>query len=177
MPETELVSIYGLSTAGQVELLGFTGGNDVTDNGIEAANPLNLPQAKNWSGGCASLGPVMVTSADFDPSEIIVSCEILRQGSRVAYKEGRTGEAHLNMPDGLVHMERTLFSRIPLQQRQLQALYWGTPLVFAESDLADGLQEGDAVRMSFSGGIGVVENPVMSLATTGQLVRREAARG
>ena len=39
--------------SGQVELLGFTGGNDVTDNGIEAANPLNLPQAKNWSGGCA----------------------------------------------------------------------------------------------------------------------------
>ncbi len=177
VPETELVSIYGLSSAGQVELLGFTGGNDATDNGIEAANPLNLPQAKNWSGGCASLGPVMVTPADFDPGEINVSCEILRQGSRVAYKEGRTGEAHLNMPDGLLHMERTLFSRIPLQPGQLQALYWGTPLVFAESDLADGLQEGDSVRMSFSGGIGVLENPVVPLASTGQLAGRESARG
>ncbi len=182
VPETELVSIYGLTSAGQVELLGFTGGNDVTDNGIEAANPLNLPQAKNWSGACASLGPVMVTPGEFDPGEIEVSCEILRRGSqnrgsRVAYKEGKTGEAHLNMPDGLLHMERTLFSRIPLQHRQLQALYWGTPLVFAESDLADGLQEGDSVRMSFSGGIGVLENPVTPLVPTGQLAQRESMRG
>jgi len=176
VPETELVSIYGLSSGGQVELLGFTGGNDVTDNGMEAANPLNLPQAKNWSGGCASLGPVMVTPAEFDPGEIEVSCEILRRGSRVAFKEGKTGEVHLNMPDGLLHMERTLFSRIPLQQGQLQALYWGTPLVFAESDLADGLQEGDSVRMSFTGGIGVLENPVTPLAPTGQLAQRESMR-
>ena len=176
VPETELVSIYGLTSSGQVELLGFTGGNDVTDNGIEAANPLNLPQAKNWAGACASLGPVLVTPSEFDPRELEVSCEILRQGSRVGYKEGKTGEAHLNMPDRLLHMERTLFSRIPLQPDQLQALYWGTPLVFAEADLKDGLQDGDSVRMSFSG-IGVLENPVTPLASTGQLSQRESASG
>ena len=177
VPETELVSVYGLNRAGQVELLGFTGGNDATDNGIEAANPLNLPQAKNWSGACASLGPALVTPSEFDPGEIDVTCEILRQGQRVASKEGKTGAAHLNMPDGLLHMERALFSRIPLEAGQLQALYWGTPIVFAEVDLADGLQEGDAVRMSFSGGIGVLENPVMPQVTANQLAEREAAAG
>ena len=56
VPETELVSVYGLTRQGRLERLGYTGGNDATDNGIEAANPLNLPQAKNWAGGCASLG-------------------------------------------------------------------------------------------------------------------------
>ncbi|MDP6776927.1 MAG: hypothetical protein QGI83_09185, partial [Candidatus Latescibacteria bacterium] len=51
VPETELVTVYGLNDAGEVERLGYTGGNDYTDNGIEAENPLNLPQAKNWHGG------------------------------------------------------------------------------------------------------------------------------
>jgi 2-dehydro-3-deoxy-D-arabinonate dehydratase len=176
VPETELVAVYGLTHEGQVELLGFTGGNDVTDNGIEAANPLNLPQAKNWSGACASLGPILVTAAEFDPSELEVSCEILRQGRRVAYKEGKTGEAHLNMPDGLLHMERALFSRIPLLPGQLQALFWGTPIVFAEADLPNGLQDGDSVRMSFSGGIGVLENPVIPLPSIDQLRQRESSR-
>ena len=55
------------------------------------------------------------------------------------------------MPDGLLHMERTLFRRMPLELGQLQALYWGTPIVFSEADLADGLQTGDVVRMTFEG--------------------------
>jgi 2-dehydro-3-deoxy-D-arabinonate dehydratase len=169
VPETELVSVYGLNKQGQVERLGYTGGNDATDNGIEAANPLNLPQAKNWADGCASLGPLLVTAPDYDDRVVEVSCEILRGGQRVGYKKGATGQGHLNMPDGLFHMERTLFSRIPLQPGQLQALYWGTPIVFAAADLASGLQVGDVVRMTFSGGIGTLENPIVALAETQQL--------
>ncbi|MCE2449601.1 MAG: fumarylacetoacetate hydrolase family protein, partial [Candidatus Latescibacteria bacterium] len=68
VPETELVSVYGLTRQGRLERLGYTGGNDATDNGIEAANPLNLPQAKNWAGGCASLGPVLITADEYDDS-------------------------------------------------------------------------------------------------------------
>ena len=52
VPETELVSVYGLTRQGRLERLGYTGGNDATDNGIEAANPLNLPKPK--------IGPVGV---------------------------------------------------------------------------------------------------------------------
>ena len=169
VPETELVSVYGLNRSGQVERLGYTGGNDATDNGIEAANPLNLPQAKNWSGGCASLGPGLVLASAFDDSEVTVSCEILREGRRVGFKEGRTGQSNLNMPEGLFHLERSLFSRIPLAPGQLQALYWGTPIVFGDADLGDGLLVGDVVRMEFSGGIGTLENPITRQQTSDQL--------
>jgi fumarylacetoacetate (FAA) hydrolase family protein len=169
VPETELVSVYGLDEQGNVVRLGYTGGNDVTDNGIEAANPLNLPQAKNWAGGCASLGPVLVTADEFDDGVVDVSCEILRNGERIAYKQGETGQERLNMPERLFHMERILFSRIPLEPGQLQVLYWGTPIVFAEADLAGGLQVGDIMRLTFSGGIGTLENPIVALPEVTQL--------
>ena len=168
VPETELVSVYGLNQRGELERLGFTGGNDATDNGMEAANPLNLPQAKNWSVGCGSFGPILVTSSEFDDEEVTVSCEIIRDGERVGFKKGRTGQNNLNMPDGLFHMERSLFSRIPLLARQLQVLYWGTPIVFSEDDLSGGLILGDLVRMTFSG-IGMLENSIADLRETNQL--------
>ena len=169
VPETELVTIYGLNSSGQVERIGYTGGNDYTDNGIEAANPLNLPQAKNWEDGCASLGPVLITDSAFDDSEITVSCEIVRDGSRVGFREGQTGQQHLNMPDGLFHLERALFSRLPLPPNTIQILYWGTPIVFANEDLAGGLLDGDIVRMEFGGGIGRLENRIVDLAEPRQL--------
>ncbi len=171
VPETELVSIYGLSREGQVERLGYTGGNDVSDNSMEADNPLNLPQAKNWEGGCASLGPLLVTASEYDDREVTVSCEIIRHGQRVGFKEGKTGQKALNMPDGLFHLERTLLARLPLQAGQLLALYWGTPIVFSEADLAGGLMVGDLLRLRFSGGIGLLENPVTALPETDQLGR------
>ena len=169
VPETELVSVYGLNKKGHLERLGYTGGNDVTDNGIEADNPLNLPQAKNWSGGCASLGPVLVTADEYDDGDVTVSCEILRNGQRIGFKEGHTGQDNINMPDSLLHLERHLFSRIPLEERTLMAFYWGTPIVFTEEDLSGGVQVGDLMRLHFSGGIGALENGVKELADTGQL--------
>jgi len=169
VPETELVSVYGVNRKGLLEKLGYTGGNDATDNGIEAANPLNLPQAKNWAGACASFGPLLVTTSAFDDTLVTVSCEVLRGGQRAGFKEGKTGQGHLNMPDKLFHLERSLFSRMPLPPRHLLVFYWGTPIVFAEKDLAGGLLVGDVVRMGFSGGIGTLENPVVALEPVGQL--------
>ena len=169
VPETELVSVYGLTRQGRLERLGYTGGNDATDNGIEAANPLNLPQAKNWAGGCASLGPVLITADEYDDAEVEVSCRILRDGQTIAYKKGPTGQNNLNMPGRLLHLERHLFSRLPLAPRTLMAFYWGTPIVFAEADLATGLLDGDVMQLEFSGGIGVLENPVVPLEEPTQL--------
>ena len=175
VPETELVSVYGVNRRGRLERLGYTGGNDVTDNGIEADNPLNLPQAKNWGGGCASLGPLLVTADEYDDGDVTVSCEIVRNGERVGFKEGKTGQNNLNMPDSLLHLERHLFGRIPLEARSLMAFYWGTPIVFAEADLSDGVQVGDVMRLHFSGGIGTLENGVVALEETGQLAGLEGA--
>lgn len=169
VPETELVSVYGLRSYGQVERIGFTGGNDYTDNGLEAANPLNLPQAKNWSGGCASLGPVLVTDDAFDYNDVTVSCDVIRNSETVAGKQGGTGNANLNMPEGLLHLERALFGRVPLEPNELQVLYWGTPIVFSDADLAEGLLAGDIVRMAFSGGIGDLENPIVDWSPPKQL--------
>ena len=105
-----------------------------------------------------------------------VSCEVIRNGLRVAFKVGKTGQANLNMPDGLFHLERSLFSRLPLQEGILQILYWGTPIVFAEGDLEDGLLEGDVVRMTFGGGIGVLENPIVPFPQVDQLRSLESGR-
>ena len=176
VPETELVTVYGLNAEGQIERLGYTGGNDCTDNGIEAQNPLNLPQAKNWHGGCASLGPLLVTDSEFDDADVPVSCEIVRNGRAVAFKEGKTGQANLNTPDGLFHLEWSLFSRLPLPNGVLQLLYWGTPIVFSDEDLRDGLLEGDWVRMTFGGGIGLLETPVVPFPQVNQLGKLQKAR-
>lgn len=170
VPETELVTVYGLRADGSIERIGYTGGNDYTDNGIEAQNPLNLPQAKNWSGGCASLGPVIVTDDAFDDGAVEVTCDVVRGGETVASKAGFTGQDHLNTPDGLFHLERSLFERIPLGPGQLQVFYWGTPIVFADADLPSGLLDGDTVRMTFAG-IGALENPVVDWAPPAQLDR------
>ena len=45
----------------------------------------------------------------------------------------------------------------------------GTPIVFAETDLASGLLDGDVMQLTFSGGIGVLENPVVPLEEPAQL--------
>lgn len=66
-------------------------------------------------------------------------------------------------------MERALFTRFPLREGQLQALFWGTPLVFDESDLERGLLPGDVVRIRLGGGIGQLENPVIAQDATSQM--------
>ena len=93
----------------------------------------------------------------------------MRDGQTIAYKEGPTGQNNLNMPGRLLHLERHLFSRLPLEPRTLMAFYWGTPIVFAEADLATGLLDGDVMQLTFSGGIGVLENPVVPLEEPTQL--------
>lgn len=74
------------------------------------------------------------------------------------------------MPDGLFHLERSLFERIPLEPEEFQVLFWGTPIVFSDTDLADGLLAGDRVRMSFEG-LGELENTITAQEPPDQLTR------
>ena len=110
----------------------------------------------------------MVTNSAYNDSSVAVSCEVIRNNTRIAYKEGHTGQNHLNMPDGLFHLERSLFSRLPLEPDTLQILYWGTPIVFSDHDLESGLREGDRVCMTFEG-IGPLENPIVAFPQIHQL--------
>ncbi len=52
VPEPELVVVLNC----EMEVIGFTIGNDMSSRDIEGANPLYLPQAKVYEGSCA-LGP------------------------------------------------------------------------------------------------------------------------
>ena len=54
VPEPELVLVINR----QLEIVGYTAGNDLSSRDIEGENPLYLPQAKVYNGSCA-LGPAI----------------------------------------------------------------------------------------------------------------------
>jgi 2-dehydro-3-deoxy-D-arabinonate dehydratase len=62
VPEPEVGVVLGEGGA----IAGYTIGNDVSSRDIEGANPLYLPQAKVYAGGC-SLGPAVVVADEAQP--------------------------------------------------------------------------------------------------------------
>jgi 2-dehydro-3-deoxy-D-arabinonate dehydratase len=77
VPEPELTLL--INPAG--EIIGCTAGNDMSSRDIEGENPLYLPQAKVYDGGCA-LGPCILLTSD--PSrETAIRMEILRDAKQV----------------------------------------------------------------------------------------------
>ena len=58
VPEPEIGVVLGED----LEIVGYTIGNDVSSRDIEGANPLYLPQAKVFAAACA-IGPAVVTEA------------------------------------------------------------------------------------------------------------------
>ncbi len=61
VPEPEIGVVLG----DELEIAGYTIGNDVSSRDIEAANPLYLPQAKVFAASCA-LGPAVYVPDDWD---------------------------------------------------------------------------------------------------------------
>jgi 2-dehydro-3-deoxy-D-arabinonate dehydratase len=61
VPEPELGVVIGHGG----EPVAVTAGNDVSSRDIEGANPLYIPQAKIFAGGCA-IGPVLVVPDDWE---------------------------------------------------------------------------------------------------------------
>ena len=85
VPEPEL----GLVLSPQLELVGYTIGNDMSSRDIEGTNPLYLPQAKVYDNCCA-IGPVItLAEAVTDPKQIKIKLTIERFGTTVF--EGDTG--------------------------------------------------------------------------------------
>jgi 2-dehydro-3-deoxy-D-arabinonate dehydratase len=63
------------------EIVGYTACNDVSSRSIEGENPLYLPQAKIYLGGCA-LGPVIRPAWEItDPYELGIELTIWRDGA------------------------------------------------------------------------------------------------
>ena len=71
VPEPEI----GLVLGDDLEIVGYTIGNDVSSRDIEGANPLYIPQAKVFAGACA-LGPAVYVPEDWDaPLELRLRIE------------------------------------------------------------------------------------------------------
>ncbi len=78
-PEPELVLVI----SPELELVGFTVGNDMSSRDIEGANPLYLPQAKVYRR-CCGLGPAITLAEEIsDPYNLTISMDIQRKGKAV----------------------------------------------------------------------------------------------
>lgn len=85
VPEPEL----GLVVNRHAEIVGYTVVNDMSSRTIEGENPLYLPQAKIYLGGCA-VGPAIRPAWEVpDPYDLDISLRIRRDGARVW--DGRAG--------------------------------------------------------------------------------------
>jgi 2-dehydro-3-deoxy-D-arabinonate dehydratase len=147
VPEPELAVV--LNAAGAVA--GYTIGNDMSSRSIEGQNPLYLPQAKTYLGGCA-IGPWIVPAWEIpDPYALTIELTIARDGG-VAW-EGSASTAALHRK--IDELAAWLFREDEFPAGVI--LSTGTSLV---PDLPFTLQAGDEVRIAISG-IGALVNPVV----------------
>jgi 2-dehydro-3-deoxy-D-arabinonate dehydratase len=88
VPEPEI----GLVLGDELEIVGYTIGNDVSSRDIEGANPLYLPQAKVFAAACA-LGPAVYVPDDWD-APLSIELTICDAGGGQLFS-GRTSTAKM----------------------------------------------------------------------------------
>lgn len=158
-PEPEVVAFFMADRSGVPTLVGFSGGNDFSDQGWESENPLYLTHAK-VQDGLASLGPVFVTpdSPDFDIDEVLLQCKIYRNG-KVVMDSGplKTGQQH--MAHSLENLAWHLFNHRKIRADEVRGLYMGTSAVFSTS-----LEVDDEIAISYDSGLGELVNRVIAPA-------------
>ncbi len=105
VPEPELVLVIN----SQLEIVGFTAGNDVSSRQIEGANPLYLPQAKVYNGSCA-IGPGIVISdgSQKDFVGLPISLNISRGETLVFNGETDTSQMKRSFTELASHLGREL---------------------------------------------------------------------
>ncbi|GIH22776.1 fumarylacetoacetate (FAA) hydrolase [Acrocarpospora phusangensis] len=146
VPEPELALV--LTPAG--EIAGYTVCNDLSSRSIEGENPLYLPQAKVYLGGCA-VGPAIRPSWEIeDPYDLAITASIVRDGVAVWSGEASTGQLHRRFEDLVEHLFRA--DAFP----DGAILSTGTCLV---PDLPFTLRHGDEMTIGIDG-IGVLRNVV-----------------
>lgn len=144
VPEPELALILD----SDLNVVGYTIGNDVSSRTIEGENPLYLPQAKMYDGSCA-LGPAIV-AADAVAPPFAIRLEVLRGGRPVYADETDTARIRRSFEELAGYLGRAL--TLP----EGAVLLTGTGIV-PGPDVT--LAAGDVVRIEISG-LGVLENPV-----------------
>ncbi len=93
VPEPELALF--LNARG--EIVGYTIGDDLSARDIEAENPLYLPQAKIWDGGCA-VGPALLVREEPLPPDTRIAIRVTRGGEGATAFEGSTTLARMRRP-------------------------------------------------------------------------------
>jgi 2-dehydro-3-deoxy-D-arabinonate dehydratase len=144
VPEPELTLV--LDAAG--DIVGYTVGNDVSSRSIEGENPLYLPQAKVYDGGCA-LGPGIALCGAAQMRDLPIRLDISRAGSGVFGGETRSSQ----IKRGLAELAGYLFRELAFPHGAF--LLTGTGVVPGEDFT---LRSGDVVRISIDGL--TLENPV-----------------
>jgi 2-dehydro-3-deoxy-D-arabinonate dehydratase len=96
VPEPELAVVVNAHG----EIVGYTVCNDVSSRSIEGENPLYIPQAKVFAGGCALAAGVRPVWELPPETELTITLTV-RRGGKVAF-EGSTSTAKLARP--LTHL-------------------------------------------------------------------------
>jgi 2-dehydro-3-deoxy-D-arabinonate dehydratase len=147
VPEPELAAV--LNAAG--EPVGYTICNDLSSRSIEGENPLYLPQAKIYLGGCAA-GPWIRPAWEVpDPHDLSMEMTITRDGTAAWAGQANTRGLRRTVAE----LARFLFREDEFPAGAL--LSTGTSLV---PDLPFTLREGDQIRISIAE-IGTLVNPVV----------------
>ena len=146
VPEPEIGVVLG----DELEIVGYTIGNDVSSRDIEGANPLYLPQAKVFAGACA-LGPAVYVPDDWD-APLSIELTIRDAGDAVVF-EGSTSTARMRrtFPDLVSWLVRD--NPVPAGS----VLLTGTGLVPTDDFT---LLPGHVVEIHVPG-IGTLTNPVV----------------
>ncbi len=147
VPEPELAAV--LNAAGEVA--GYTICNDMSSRSIEGENPLYLPQAKIYLGGCA-VGPWIRPAWEIpDPYGLTIEMTISRDGAAVWYGQAQTSGLRRTIT------ELAAFLFLEDEFPAGAVLSTGTSLV---PDLPFTLQARDEIRIAISG-IGELVNRVV----------------
>ena len=147
VPEPELAVV--LNYAGEVA--GYTICNDLSSRTIEGQNPLYLPQAKIYLGGCA-VGPWIRPAWEIaDPYDLTIELAISRDGEVAWQGKASTSGLRRRIPE----LAEYLFREDDFPAGAI--LSTGTSLV---PDLPFTLQPADEITITISD-IGELANPVV----------------
>lgn len=147
VPEPELAVVLNHAA----EVVGYTICNDMSSRSIEGENPLYLPQAKVYLGGCA-VGPWIAPAWEVpDPYALSIELTIARAGTTAWQGTSSTSGLRRRIDElaGYLFAEDDFPAGVVLST--------GTSLV---PDLPFTLQPGDEIRIAISG-IGELVNPVV----------------